>query len=101
MTPGADERRAKVKVLIESVEHHAEEEESEMFPKVRAALGADRLSELGRRLEDRKASLGAPTVADKANLSAKELHRLASEQEIPGRSKMSKEELLATVDPAA
>ncbi|MGH8895753.1 MAG: hemerythrin domain-containing protein [Egibacteraceae bacterium] len=31
---------AKMTVLIENVEHHAEEEESELFPKTRTALGA-------------------------------------------------------------
>ena len=34
---GSDQWVAKMKVLIESVEHHAEEEEKEMFPKVRSA----------------------------------------------------------------
>ena len=32
LTPGADEWVAKVKVLIENVEHHIEEEEKEMLP---------------------------------------------------------------------
>ena len=36
LTPGDDEWVAKVMVLIESVEHHAEEEEKELFPSVRA-----------------------------------------------------------------
>ncbi|MGH8886420.1 MAG: hemerythrin domain-containing protein [Egibacteraceae bacterium] len=45
---------AKMTVLIENVEHHAEEEESELFPKTRTALGADRLETLGARLEKAK-----------------------------------------------
>ncbi len=49
---------AKAKVLKELIEHHAEEEEKEMFPKARRALGAVELRELGSRMESRKRSLG-------------------------------------------
>ena len=45
-----DVRRAKMTVLMENVEHHAEEEESEMFPEIREAMGDDRLQELGDEL---------------------------------------------------
>jgi hemerythrin superfamily protein len=45
---------AKMTVLIENVEHHAEEEESEMFPSVRQQMSADELEELGRRLQEAK-----------------------------------------------
>jgi len=38
-------------------------------------------------------------VADKEGLSTDELHKLAAAQEIPGRSSMDREELLATVAP--
>lgn len=90
---------AKMTVLIENVEHHASEEEEEMFPQSRKALGAAALAELGEQLEAMKAELGAPTVADKEALSTDELHKLATSQEIPGRSSMDREELLATVAP--
>jgi hemerythrin superfamily protein len=99
LTPSDEEWAAKMKVLIENVEHHAEEEEQEMFPKVRSATNADARTELGQRLEAMKAQLGAPTAADKEHLSTDELTRLAREQEIPGRSNMKREELLATVAP--
>lgn len=99
LSPSDEEWAAKIKVLIESVEHHAEEEDQEMFPKVRKAMGDDARAELGQRLEARKAALGAPTAADKEHLSTEELNRLAREQEIPGRSNMKREELLATVAP--
>jgi len=99
LTPTDEAWAAKVKVLIENVEHHAEEEEQEMFPKVRSATNADARAELGQRLEAMKAQLGAPTAADKEHLSTEELTRLAREQEIPGRSDMKREELLATVAP--
>ena len=40
----------KVGVLIENVRHHMREEEGEMFPKVRKALGTKALRELGQRM---------------------------------------------------
>ena len=90
---------AKLKVLIENVEHHAEEEEQELFPLVRKALDAAARSDLAERLEALKSRLGAPTAADKAHLTTEELAELARKQEIPGRSSMRREELLATVAP--
>lgn len=99
LTPADEEWAAKIKVLIENVEHHAGEEEEEMFPQVRKAMNDDARAELGQQLEARKAQLGAPTAADKESFSTEELQRLAREQEIPGRSSMNREELLATVAP--
>lgn len=90
---------AKVTVLIESVEHHVEEEEQEMFPKIRSAMDNATLVEMAERMEALKAQLGAPTVADKEQLTTEELKELAKEQQVPGRSSMSREELLATVAP--
>lgn len=60
-----DERfDAKMKVLKEDVEHHVEEEENEMFPKVKKGLGGDRLEDLGRRLEYRRQSLAAAGIVE-------------------------------------
>ena len=100
LTPDDDAWAAKMKVLIESVEHHATEEEEEMFPEVRKNFDKGALEDLGVRLEARKAQLGAPTAADKEHLTTEQLKELAKEQEIPGRSSMDREELVATVDPA-
>jgi len=47
---GKDDFDYKVKVLKELVEHHVEEEEKEFFPKVRSALGAEKLESLGEEL---------------------------------------------------
>jgi hemerythrin superfamily protein len=99
LSPGDDEWVAKLTVVIENVEHHAEEEESEMFPEIRSATDADALEELADRLEARKASLGAPVLADKQDMSTEQLRELAREQEIPGRSSMDHDELAATVSP--
>lgn len=98
--PDDDAWVAKMKVLIESVEHHAGEEETEMFPETRKAFDQAALEEIGLQLEAMKAQLGAPTAADKEHLSIAELKALAAEQEIPGRSSMNREELVATVAPA-
>jgi hemerythrin superfamily protein len=59
MDPSEERFDAKVTVLIEMVEHHAEEEESDMFPKVRKAVGRKALGELGDAMEKAKAT--APT----------------------------------------
>ena len=57
---GDEERfEAKVTVLIESVEHHAGEEEDDLFPLVRKAMGRKELAELGAAME--KAKRTAPT----------------------------------------
>jgi hemerythrin-like domain-containing protein len=47
----------RAKVLKELLEHHIEEEEKEMFPKARKLLGAQRLEELGKLMEERRRSL--------------------------------------------
>jgi hemerythrin superfamily protein len=45
----------KLKVLMENVEHHAEEEEEEkMFPKLRQLMKRDQLEQLGAELERAK-----------------------------------------------
>ena len=43
--------KAKVTVLKELIEHHVKEEEGDLFPKVEKALGAERLTELGRKMK--------------------------------------------------
>lgn len=59
LEPGAERFEAKMKVLMENVRHHVEEEENELFPNVRRLLGAKALEELGARME--KAKKLAPT----------------------------------------
>ncbi len=95
----SDEWVAKMTVLIENVEHHAEEEEDEMFPSARSNLGGDTLEEVAARMEARKAELGAPVLEDKIDLTKDELMSLAKDQQIPGRSTMDHDELAATVAP--
>ncbi|HEX2061983.1 MAG TPA: hemerythrin domain-containing protein [Thermoanaerobaculia bacterium] len=52
-----EELKAKAKVLKELVEHHAEEEEKDMFPRAKQLLDRDELKELGARMQQRKEEL--------------------------------------------
>ena len=97
--PGDSQWVAKITVVIENVQHHAEEEETELFPQVRGVTDANSRDQLGRDLEERKATLGAPVLADKQDLTTEQLHDMATEQKIPGRSTMDHDELAATVSP--
>jgi len=52
-----EELKAKAKVLKELVEHHADEEEKEMFPRAKQVMEREELRELGARMEARKKEL--------------------------------------------
>ena len=66
--PGSDKFSGRAKVLKELVEHHADEEEKEMFPRARKLLSAAELTALGAQMEARKRELmaGEPGVVAKA-----------------------------------
>ena len=49
--PSDEQLDAKMKVLKEQVEHHVEEEEKELFPKVRKACSKEELEDLGTRMQ--------------------------------------------------
>jgi hemerythrin superfamily protein len=49
----------RAKVLKDLIEHHADEEEKQMFPKAKKLFRREELLELGRRLEERKRHLKA------------------------------------------
>jgi len=53
----SDQFGGRAKVLKELVEHHADEEEEEMFPRARELLDAATLAELGARMQARKQEL--------------------------------------------
>ena len=53
----AEELKAKAKVLKDLVEHHAEEEETEMFPRARKLFSREELRSLGEQLLERKEEL--------------------------------------------
>jgi iron-sulfur cluster repair protein YtfE (RIC family) len=89
-----------VEQLEQAIEHHVEEEEGEVFPKMRERLGAQRMTELGRRLETSTAttaSAPATSTGEVLDLTKEELYEMAKEQGIEGRSKMNKNELARAV----
>jgi hemerythrin-like domain-containing protein len=54
--PGTPEFSGRVKVVKELLEHHIEEEETEMFPQAKKLLGKEKLEELGLQMEAMKAA---------------------------------------------
>jgi hemerythrin-like domain-containing protein len=61
LAPTHERFKAKFTVLIESVRHHVEEEENDMFPKVRDAFSVEELNTMGEQMEAAKEL--APTRA--------------------------------------
>lgn len=65
--PGTPEFSGRVKVVKELLEHHIEEEETEMFPQAIKLLGKTKLNELGQQMEEMKVeykkSLSDPGLA--------------------------------------
>lgn len=59
LAPAHERYDAKVTVMIENVRHHVEEEENELFPKVREAMTVQQLEEMGEAMEQAKKT--APT----------------------------------------
>lgn len=66
LDPSHETFDAKVKVLKEQVEHHVEEEESDMFPKVRKVLDKEELTELATVMQQTMNKLEAKGDARKA-----------------------------------
>lgn len=54
MSKDREEWTAKFTVLKENVEHHVEEEESDMFPKARKVLSEEQAETLGTKMEEAK-----------------------------------------------
>ena len=52
-----EDLKARAKVVKELVEHHADEEEKDMFPRARKLMTRDELRDLGERMAARKTEL--------------------------------------------
>jgi iron-sulfur cluster repair protein YtfE (RIC family) len=70
------ELTAKVREIRDAVVHHASEEEGEMFPAAERELGEE-LTELGRRLQERKRELATSTVQRAKRSVKKTLRKIA------------------------
>jgi hemerythrin-like domain-containing protein len=67
LDPSDETFDAKVTVLIENVRHHIDEEESELFPEVRKALGRSKLAGIGEQMAAAKSEApGDPLALDSA-----------------------------------
>jgi len=78
--PAGEVFAAKAKVLKELIEHHADEEEKEMFKRARKVMDAAELRELGQRLQARKKELqkmGSPRLGQ-ATGASRRADRMAS-----------------------
>jgi hemerythrin superfamily protein len=72
LTPDDETFDAKMTVLMESVEHHAEEEEDEMFGLAKKGMEDEELRRLGALIEERKSSLesaGSASASSEAGAS--------------------------------
>ena len=84
--------------LKEAVEHHVQEEEGEVFPKMLEAVGGE-LLEMGDEMQQQKPQVMHVMAGDSnlLDLTKEELYQRAQEAGIPGRSSMTKEELAAAL----
>ncbi|WP_342654628.1 hemerythrin domain-containing protein [Pseudomonas sp. F3-2] len=64
--PSTPEFSGRIKVVKELLEHHIEEEESEMFPQAKKLLGKAKLEELGAQMEAMKAQYKKSLMSDLA-----------------------------------
>ncbi len=87
LSPSDSDWQDQFEILMHGVLHHAKEEESEMFPKLRETFSQERLNELGEQLE---ADEAGEIVVD---LTVDELMEQAKASDIEGRSSMDKGEL--------
>jgi hemerythrin superfamily protein len=56
LTEDSEKFEPKLKVLMEDITHHVQEEEGEMFPKVEEIFDEATLEELGKQMEEEKKS---------------------------------------------
>ncbi|WP_188187135.1 hemerythrin domain-containing protein [Nonomuraea sp. SYSU D8015] len=92
--PGTPEFRKTLQELEQSVKHHVEEEETKILPMLAKSVGDKKLKELGKAFAERRGEeLKALSVPQQAGPSKSELYEQAQKADIPGRSRMGKEEL--------
>ncbi|MFH5823352.1 hemerythrin domain-containing protein [Georgenia sp. AZ-5] len=109
-SPGYD---GKLAGMVGELRHHVEEEEQDLLPVLEKSLSAEEREEMGARFarETGMEELAAGTPAGAAGGSEgggsgagpeptrDELYEQAKEQDVPGRSSMTKDQLKDAVDP--
>jgi iron-sulfur cluster repair protein YtfE (RIC family) len=95
LDPEDEAWEAKVKVLGENVEHHIEEEEEELFPKVHEGLDEERRRQMADEVREAKKRIRfeSMTVID--------LREHARDAGVAGASSMKKSELIEAMTEAA
>ncbi|MFL6128357.1 MAG: hemerythrin domain-containing protein [Mycobacteriales bacterium] len=93
----------KLAAMAGELRHHVEEEEQELLPVLSENCPDEERAEMADRFA---AATGSGAVrpdpggsADPSRATRAELYEMAKEQDVSGRSKMSKEELAEAVDP--
>jgi iron-sulfur cluster repair protein YtfE (RIC family) len=105
-SPGFD---GKLAAMAGELRHHVEEEERDLLPVLSENCTKEQLAELGERFAaatgdasvrpDQAAPPGAEAGLDPSEASKTELYEMAKQQDVPGRSTMSKDELAKAVEP--
>jgi hemerythrin superfamily protein len=93
--PGSPGYDGKLAAMIGELRHHVEEEEQDLLPVLSEKASDEEREELGVRF----AEATGHEPADPESTTRDELYERAKEQEVPGRSSMSKSELADAVDP--
>jgi len=98
-TAGTEQFEQALQTLTEGIQHHVEEEETEIFPKMREDFDEKTLTDFGRQLEEAKQQLRAEGwTGATEGMTRDELYAEAKEIGIEGRSQMNKDELQEAVE---
>lgn len=95
----------KLAAMAGELRHHVEEEEQELLPVLSEKASDEQRAELGARFaavtgsDEVRPDASVPPGTDPAEATRDELYEMAKEQDVPGRSTMSKDELAKAVDP--
>jgi hypothetical protein len=80
----------KMTVLIEDVEHHAEEEETELLPKLRETFGGDRLRTMGAAVDEGRNFAEPGSTKHAAELTGQQHRRSAHGRQPIGRAQQQR-----------
>ncbi|MEU8664583.1 hemerythrin domain-containing protein [Actinoplanes philippinensis] len=91
--PGYD---GTVAAIAGELRHHVQEEEEDLLPILAERLDDAEREEMGRRFIEATTGAALPSEGDHET-TRRELYEKAKEQEIPGRSRMNKQELAEAI----